>query len=439
MISRGLPLVGHAPWFYRDTNGFLLRLARAGGDVAAFRLGREPAFLLSHPDHVQQVLVDDAEAFRKGRLMQRARRLLGDGLLTSEGELHRCQRRRLQPAFCRDQLATYAEAVPRLAARAAERWVESDALDLSAAMDQLARAIVVQALLGTDLEGEVSSLAGDLQVLSRWLPLAAAPGAERLERLGLPFMRRAGEAADRITAAIDRRLAAATPSGGRDLLSLLLRPDGDGVAMPSRLARDETMTLFLAGHDTTAAALTWSWYLLATHPDVDRRLKRELGDVLGERDPIPEDWPRLAYTGLVLEEALRLYPPVGRIGRRPIEDYRIGGRVIPAGAAVFLSPFVTQRDQRWWPDPDRFEPDRWTEEGRRGRPRYAAFPFGAGPRSCVGGQMARMVGTLVIATIAQRWRMLPPAGSPPRIRSVLTLKPARPLYLRLERRTPAPG
>ncbi|HEY7480785.1 MAG TPA: cytochrome P450 [Gemmatimonadales bacterium] len=439
MISRGLPLVGHAPWFYRDTNGFLLRLARAGGDVAAFRLGREPAFLLSHPDHVQQVLVDDAEAFRKGRLMQRARRLLGDGLLTSEGELHRCQRRRLQPAFCRHQLATYAEAVPRLAARAAERWVESDALDLSAAMDQLARAIVVQALLGTDLEGEVSSLAGDLQVLSRWLPLAAAPGAERLERLGLPFMRRAGEAADRITAAIDRRLAEATPSGGRDLLSLLLRPDGDGVAMPSRLARDETMTLFLAGHDTTAAALTWSWYLLATHPDVDRRLKRELGDVLGERDPIPEDWPRLAYTGLVLEEALRLYPPVGRIGRRPIEDYRIGGRVIPAGAAVFLSPFVTQRDPRWWPDPDRFEPDRWTEEGRRGRPRYAAFPFGAGPRSCVGGQMARMVGTLVIATIAQRWRMLPPAGSPPRIRSVLTLKPARPLYLRLERRTPAPG
>jgi cytochrome P450 len=439
MISRGLPLVGHAPWFYRDTNGFLLRLARAGGDVAAFRLGREPAFLLSHPDHVQQVLVDDAEAFRKGRLMQRARRLLGDGLLTSEGELHRCQRRRLQPAFCRDQLATYAEAVPRLAARAAERWVESDALDLSAAMDQLARAIVVQALLGTDLEGEVSSLAGDLQVLSRWLPLAAAPGAERLERLGLPFMRRAGEAADRITAAIDRRLAEATPSGGRDLLSLLLRPDGDGVAMPSRLARDETMTLFLAGHDTTAAALTWSWYLLATHPDVDRRLKRELGDVLGERDPIPEDWPRLAYTGLVLEEALRLYPPVGRIGRRPIEDYRIGGRVIPAGAAVFLSPFVTQRDPRWWPDPDRFEPDRWTEEGRRGRPRYAAFPFGAGPRSCIGGQMARMVGTLVIATIAQRWRMLPPAGSPPRIRSVLTLKPARPLYLRLERRTPAPG
>jgi cytochrome P450 len=209
--------------------------------------------------------------------------------------------------------------------------------------------------------------------------------------------------------------------------------------MPSRLARDETMTLFLAGHDTTAAALTWSWYLLATHPDVDRRLKRELGDVLGERDPIPEDWRRLAYTGLVLEEALRLYPPVGRIGRRPIEDYRIGGRVIPAGAAVFLSPFVTQRDPRWWPDPDRFEPDRWTEEGRRGRPRYAAFPFGAGPRSCVGGQMARMVGTLVIATIAQRWRMLPPAGSPPRIRSVLTLKPARPLYLRLERRTPAPG
>jgi cytochrome P450 len=439
MIAKGLPLAGHAPWFYADTNGFLLRLARSQGDIASFRLGREKAFLLSHPDHVQQVLVDDAEAFRKGRLMQRARRLLGDGLLTSEGELHRCQRRRLQPAFCRHQLATYAETVPRFAARAADRWAEGDTLNLGAAMDELAMAIVVQTLLGADTEGEASSLAADLRVLSRWLPLLAAPMGQRLERAGLPPFRHAGQGADRIVAAIYRRLAEAAPAGDRDLLSLLLRPGIDGVAMPSRLARDEAMTLFLAGHDTTAAALTWCWYLLATHPAADRRLKSELDEVLGGRDPVSADYPLLVFTGNVLEETLRLYPPVGRIGRRPIADYRIGGRLIPAGAAVFVSPFVTQRDPRWWPNPDRFDADRWTEEARSRRPRYAAFPFGAGPRSCIGGQMARMIGTLVIATIARRWRMVPLAGPAPRIRSLLTLKPARPLYLRLERRSPPPA
>jgi cytochrome P450 len=439
MISRGLPFAGHAPWFYADTNGFLLRLARAQGDIASFWLGSDEAFLLSHPDHVQQVLVHDAGAFRKGQMMQRARRLLGDGLLTSEGELHRCQRRRLQPAFCRHQLATYAESVPELAARAVQGWASGDAVNLGAAMDELAMAIVVQALLGTDPGAAGSSLASDLRVVSRWLPLLAAPGGQRLDRMGLPIIRRAGQAADRIAAALDRRLAEAAPVGDRHLLSLLLRPDRVGTVMPPGLARDEAMTLFLAGHDTSAAALTWTWYLLATHPEVDRRLTGELDDVLGGRHPTPADLPRLVYTGQVLDEALRLYPPVGRIGRRPIEDYSIGGRVIPAGAAVFLSPFVTQRDPRWWPRPDQFDPDRWSEEARRGRPRYAAFPFGAGPRSCIGGQMARMVGILVIATIARHWRMLPTADPPPRIRSLLTLKPTRPLYLRVERRSPAPA
>jgi cytochrome P450 len=434
-IARGLPLIGHLPWFYADTNRFLLRLARTRGDVASFRLGREEAFLLSHPDHVQQVLVDDADAFRKGHLMQRARRLLGDGLLTSEGELHRRQRRRLQPAFCRQQIATYGESVPRFAARLADRWTDGEALNVSAAMDELAMTIVVQTLLGADIEREAAPLAADLRVLARWLPLLAAPMAQRLERAGLPPFRRAGQAADRIDTAVRSCIAHAAPSEGRDLLSLLLRPEADGVPMAPQLARDEAMTLFLAGHDTTAAALTWTWHLLASHLDVDRRLQRELDAVLDDRDPLPGDCPKLALTGRVLDEALRLYPPVGRIGRRPIGDYRIGGRLIPAGAAVFVSPFVTQRDPRWWPEPERFDPDRWTDEARSRRPRYASFPFGAGPRSCIGGHMARMIGILVIATIARRWRMVPLPGAPaPRIRSILTLKPKDPLRVVLERR-----
>ncbi|HYC31224.1 MAG TPA: cytochrome P450 [Gemmatimonadales bacterium] len=431
--ATALPVLGHSPWFYADTCGFLLGLAREQGDIASFRLGADEAFLLSHPDHVRQVLVDDAAAFRKGNLMRRARRLLGDGLLTSEGELHREQRRRIQPAFCRAQLAKYGETVPPFAARMADRWTDGTALDVGDAMDELALAIVVRTLLGADIEGEAGEIAADLRVLARWLPMPVVPHGRWLERAGLPPFRQAGRAADRIDAAVRRCIAQASPSHPRDLLSVLLQRDADGIAMPSELARDEAVTLFLAGHDTTAAALTWTWYLLARHPEVGRRLRRELAEVLGHRDPTPGDCAALTYTGMVLDEALRLYPPVGRIGRRPLADYRIGGRVIPACAAVFLSPFVTGRDPRWWPEPERFEPDRWTAESVGRRPRYAAFPFGAGPRSCVGGHMARMIGVLAIATIARRWRLRPLPGPLPVPRSVLTVKPRWPLRLLLER------
>ena len=429
----GLPLLGHSPCFYADTCGFFMALARSQGDLASFRLGGKEAFLLSHPEHVRQVLVDDASAFRRGNLMRRARRLLGDGLLTSEGELHREQRRRIQPAFCRAQLARYGEQVPVLAARVADRWPTDGALDVGDAMDELALAIVVRTLLGADVEGEARPLAADLRLLTRWLPLLVVPHARRLELAGLPPFRQAGHAADRIDAAVRGCLARASPSHHRDLLSVLLEPDADGAVMSPELARDEAVTLFLAGHDTTAAALTWTWFLLSHHPEVDRRLRRELDEVLGTRDPTLGDCGSLTYTGMVLDEALRLYPPVGRIGRRPLADYRIDGWVIPAGAAVFLSPFVTQRDPRWWPDPERFDPDRWTPEPASRRPRYAAFPFGAGPRSCVGGRMARMVGILAIATIARRWRMRPLPGRAPTPRSILTLKPRWPLRLLLQR------
>lgn len=431
MVS--LPVLGHSPWFYADTNGFLLRIARSQRDIASFRLGRGEAFLLSHPDHVHRVLVEDAHLFRKGHLMQRARRLLGDGLLTSEGPLHRTQRRRIQPAFCRHQVMGYAETVAPFAARLSSRWTAGTAVNISAAMEELAMAIIVQALLGIDIEHEAAPLAAELRVLVRWFPLLAVPMADRLERAGVPPFTSAGRAVDRIDTAVRRCMTDAPPAGGRDLLSLLLHARAEA-PLPEQLARDEVMTFFLAGHDTTAAALTWVWYLLSAHPDVDQRLQRELDEVLGGRDAAPGDVAQLRYTGMVLDEAMRLYPPVGRIGRRPIDEYRIDGRRIPAGSAVFLSPFVTQRDPRWWPEPGRFDPERWTDEARSLRPRYAAFPFGAGPRSCIGEQLARLVGVLVIATIARRWRMVPLSPMPPRIRSMLTLKPRRPFRVRLERR-----
>jgi cytochrome P450 len=426
---KALPLAGHSPWFHADTSGFLLRLARSSGDVARFRLGRTDAFLLSHPDHVRRVLVDDADAFRKGGLVRRARRLLGDGLITSEGELHRTQRRRVQPAFARRELATYGETVPNHAARIAARWRDGDLVDIGAAMDELALAVVVHVLLGGDVEHGAGAIAADLRLLARWFPLLALPGAERLEHAGVPPFAQAGLAAARIDLAVRRHIQDAAEEQRGDLLSMLLESGGD--PMPPGLVRDEVMTLFLAGHDTTAAALTWTWYLLAANPAAAERVRAEIAEVLGDRDPVPADCAALTYTGMVFDEVIRLYPPVGRIGRRPIDDYHVGGQRIRAGSAVFLSPYVTQRDSRWWPDPERFDPDRWQPQRVGERPRYSAFPFGAGPRSCVGGHLARMIGTLTIATVARRWRMAAPEGPPPRIRSLLTLKPRRPLVLRV--------
>ena len=370
--------------------------------------------------------MDDADQFRKGGLMQRARRLLGDGLLTSEGERHHAQRRALQPAFCRRQLAAYGAAVPRMGAAAAEKWTDGEVVDVSAAMDELALGVVTETLLGAD----AAPLADDLRVLSARGPLLAAPFGRVLEWLRMPPFRAAGRAADRLRSAMLDHVTSAAPAGERDVMSLLRRVGPDGRRMRAELARDEAMTMFLAGHDTTAAALTWTWYLLASHPAAAARLRDELDTVLGDRDPTPEDCSSLAYTGMVFEEALRLCPPIGRIGRRPVRDYAIGGWRLPAGAAVFVSPFVTQRDPRWWPDPDRFDPERWTTAAVAGRPRYAAFPFGAGPRSCIGGAMARMIGVLAIATIARRWAFRPMPGPAARIRPILTLKPAGGLRLR---------
>ncbi len=406
-MTPALPFLGHALWFWRDTNGFLLRLARAQGEVARFRLGRREAFLLSHPDHVRRVLVDDAAMFRKGNLMRRAKRLLGDGLLTSEGEPHRAQRRAVQPVFSRARLATYTAVVPDLAAAATAEWSDGHVVDVAAAMDSLTLAIVVQTLLGADPE----PLEADLRMLSARGPLLALPLAGLLERLHVPPFAGAGRAADRLRDAMRHNVSAAPP---------LNEPY-------------QAMTIFLAGHDTTAAALAWAWHLLATHPAVAARLRRELDDVLGDGDPAPDDCARLPYTSMIFEETLRLYPPIGRIGRRPLRDYVIAGHRIPAGSPVFLSPFVTQRDPRWWPEANRFDPERWTASATAGRPRFATFPFGAGPRSCIGGAMARMIGVLVIATIAHRWMLHPVTGPTPRIRPILTLKPAGGLRLRAVR------
>ena len=417
---RGWPLLGHLVAFRKDAPGFLLRLAREQGDVARFRLGRQDAFLLAHPDMVRRVLVDLADRFVKGRLVQRGRRLLGDGLLTSEGELHHVQRRRIQPVFARDRLQGYAGVVAPLAESVAAGWSHGAPVRVDAEMDALALRIVARALLGADIEHEVPEMLGALHRLARWAPLLAAPGGKILERLRLPYAGRLREAIEIVEQVVERRIAEG--GAGAPLLSALIQTQADGAAMPARLVRDEVMTIFLAGHDTTAAALTWTWVLLGVHPEVEQRLHDEVTAVVGNRNPEPADATRLVYTDMVIREVLRLYPPIGRIGRRPVEDIDLGPVVLPRDAPVFVSPFVTHRDQRWFDQPDAFLPERWADAAAQ-RPRFAWFPFGAGPRSCIGEHFGRLVLALAVATIAARWRLTPTRPGLPGMRSLLTLKP----------------
>ena len=428
---RSWPLVGHLVAFRRDAPGFLLRLAREQGDVARFRLGRQDAFLLSHPDLVRRVLVDLADRFVKGRLVQRGRRLLGDGLLTSEGQLHHVQRRRIQPVFSRDRIQGYAGVVVPLAESVAARWTPDTPVRVDAEMDALAMRIVARALLGADIEHEVPELHGALHRLARWAPLLAAPGGKVLERVRLPFAGRLGDAIEIVERVIDQRIAEG--GTGAPLLSALIQTQADGAAMPARLVRDEVMTIFLAGHDTTAAVLTWTWLLLGAHPEVEQRLHDEVTLVLGNRTPEPADAARLVYTDMVIREVLRLYPPIGRIGRRPVDDIDLGPVVLPRDAPVFVSPFVTQRDQRWFDQPDAFLPERWADSVTQ-RPRFAWFPFGAGPRSCIGEHFGRLVLVLAVATLAARWRLTPTRSGLPGMRSLLTLKPRGAVWMVAQRR-----
>lgn len=421
----------------RDPIGFMEGVA-AGGDLSHVRLGPVDVYLASHPDLVREVLVERHRSFHKGRGLQEAKRVLGDGLLTSEGALHRRQRRLIQPIFHHERIASYGDAMVRHSDRAADAWLPGREVDVHREMARLTLAIVADSLFDTDVRAAEAAEVGEaLAVAVGAFTRLFTPFPNVLERLPLPStlrFRRARDLLDRtIMRMIDeRRSAGAT---GNDLLSLLLSArDDDGRGMGDRQVRDEAMTLFLAGHETTAVALTWTWYLLGGYPQAEATLHKEIDRVLGDRLPTVADLPNLPYTERVLRESMRLYPPAWVIGRTAIEDVEIGGTPIPAGATALVSPWLMHRDPRFWPDPLAFRPERWEQE--QDRPRYAYFPFGAGPRVCIGEPFAWMEGALVLATIARRWRFRRVPGHPVALRPLITLRPRYGMRMTPEPRRP---
>ncbi len=403
-----MPLL-EIPKLQSDPMGYLLNAAQKYGDVVHFEIGPVNIFMLSHPDDIRDVLVTNNKNFIKGQGLQRAKNLFGEGLLTSEGEFHLRQRRMIQPAFHRQRIAAYGETMIEYGAHFRECWRDGDALDFEREMMRLTLAIVGKTLFATDVEHQADEVRDALGDMTDALNGLTVPLVGMLGPVPSDKQKRFDHAKARLDKIIFDMIAEwrANPSDRGDLLSMLLMAqdvEGDGARMGDQQVRDEAITLFLAGHDTTAHALTWTFYLLAQNPDAEKKLHAELDGVLGDRLPRVSDLERLPYTRMVLSEAMRLYPPAWSLGRRAIADYVLRDYVIPAGASVIMSQWVVHHDARWYREPFAFEPERWTTEAQAARPKFAYFPFGGGPRMCIGDQFAWMEGTLLLATIAQQWQ-----------------------------------
>jgi cytochrome P450 len=425
----------------RDPLAFFSNLARTYGDVVAYRLGGERLIFVNDPQHIKDVLVTHHRNFTKGRALQRTKRLLGEGLLTSEGATHLRQRRLMQPAFHRDRIAMYADTMVAYADRTRRGWREGATRDVAQEMNRLTLSIVGKTLFDADVESQAAEVGAALTGVMETFWMTMLPFSDLLEHLPVPKLRRARAARAQLDAIIYGMIAERRRSDRDhgDLLSMLLSAqdeEAEGAAgrMSDVQVRDEAMTIFLAGHETTANALTWTWYLLSNAPGVEARLHAEVDRALQGRLPRVDDLARLPFVERVVTESMRLYPPAWIIGRRAIGEYALGPYRVPPRTILVMSPFVTQRDGRFYENPERFDPDRWTPDFRAALPKFAYFPFGGGPRQCIGESFAWMELVLLVATIAQRWRLRLVPGHPVVPHPVATLRTKHGLRMTAERR-----
>jgi len=423
----------------RNPLASMLAMQREYGDILHYKIGPQHLYLFNDPELIRDVLVTNQKNFTKSRGLERARRLLGNGLLTSEGEFHLRQRRLAQPAFHRQRIAAYGTTMTSYADRTRSAWRDGSTVDMHVEMMRLTLAIVAKTLFDADVDAEAANIGRALTVSFESFNFGILPFTELLEKLPLPYVRRFNAARDTLDRTIYRMIdeRRATNDDRGDLLSMLLMAtdtEGDGSGMSDTQLRDEAMTIFLAGHETTANALTWTWYLLSQHPEVEARMHAELDSALAGRKPGFDDLAALPYTRMVLAESMRLYPPAWAIGRRAINSFEARGYIIPKRSVVLMSQYITHRDPRFFPDPERFDPERWTADAQAARPKFSYFPFGGGARVCIGEQFAWMEGILLIATLAQQWKMRLIPGHPVDIQPLITLRPRHGMRMTLVRR-----
>ncbi len=431
--------------FRQDAASFLRENAQEYGDLVYWQTFGVRILQFNHPDLIQEMLVRDAPHHHRNLVLQRSKMVLGEGLLTSEEPLHMRQRRLSQPAFHRQRVSAYGAVISHYARLMTESWASGSVLDVHAEMLLLALRIVGKTLFDTDVESEVHKIAAAVDSFMGFLPLAFLPFPNLVQRLPFPILRRIRRGREDLDALIYRMIAerrADTRDRG-DLLSMLLASvdeeagsTGNHARMSDRQVRDECLTVLLAGHETTANALSFALRLLSDHPEVQDELAAQCRRVLDGRAPGAEDYAQLTLAEQVFSEALRLYPPVWVTARTAAESYRYHDISIEKGTILLAPQFAVHRDPRWWPDPNRFAPARFTATAKAGRPKLAYFPFGAGSRQCIGEGLAWMEGVLALAAIAQDWRLSPPAGKPAPIRLApsISLRPKGPVPLLVERR-----
>ncbi len=435
---KGNLILGVMREFSRDTLGFI-NDCREFGDVVSMRFLYLRSYFLFHPQDIEYVLATNAKNFIKSRNLRSPlfQRLVGNGLLTSEGETWKRQRRLAQPAFHRHRINAYADTMADYAQRMVTDWQEGEVRDIHRDMMRLTLEIVVKTLFNSDVSKDADKVG---QVLSRivtpftgqatlkWIIDNRLPTGTRIR-----FNRDAREIDEIIYRIINERRESGRDEG--DLLSMLLKAqDEDGSQLSDKQLRDEVITIFLAGHETTALTLCWTWYLLAQNPEVEKKFHAELADVLHGRLPRMEDLARLQFTEMIAKESMRLYPPAYAMGREAVADCEIGGYRVSAGAQVFMFPWATQRDARFFTDPEKFHPERWTDEFAASLPKYAYFPFGGGPRACIGNYFAMMEIVLLLATIGQRFRFSLAPDHEVSLMPAMSLRPADGINVVVEKR-----
>jgi cytochrome P450 len=425
-----IPFIGSVHRRFSGPLEFFRDLKENCGNAARFTLFNEKFLLLSDPALVNEVLVTKQHSFRKGKALEGARVFLGNSLLVSEGEEHTRQRRLIQPAFHRGRIAGYAQVMAEKARIWTDAQKAGEEIDLAVEMNHLTLAVVAATLFGSEVDAEAGDIAESLTVIIENFNRMLLPFWKYMRLLPTAKNRRLLEAHRRLDATIYRLISQRRAEGRDhgDLLSMLLAAE-DAENPQKRLTdvevRDQAMTLLLAGHETTANALAWTWHLLTQNEAVRSTMKAEIDDVLGpDRLPGLEDAARLPYTTAVFSEAMRIFPPVWVVGRRALEDVTIGDIEVPRRTIVITSQYLIHRDARFWPQPMEFRPERWLDEqAQAARPKFAYFPFGGGGRVCIGEGFAWTEGVLMLAVMARRWRFEAAADQQVEINPTVTLRP----------------
>jgi cytochrome P450 len=417
--------------FFRVGNPILLfeHLTETYGRMAHYRVGPSDIVLVNEPEFIREILIVQAQNFIKERTQKRMRILLGEGLITSDGESHKRQRRIAAPAFHRQRIQAYGSIMADRAAAMRESWSEKKEIDVSAGMMRLSLEVVARTLFAQEVTPDILSINHEVNAIMRLYNfLVALPRAEDYLHWPIPGLMRFRRARKRLDEVVYRMIAEHRAAGvdRGDLLSMLIRSrdeEQDNAGMTDEQVRDQVLTIFLAGYETVANTLAWTWMLLGQNPAAEAKLHAEIDSVLGGRLPTIDDLPQLRYAEMVLAESMRLYPPAWAMGRQATSDVVLGPYFFPGGTYFFFSQYIIQRNAEHFPDPLRFDPERFTPERKAGRSKFVYFPFGAGGRQCIGESFAWMEATLVLATIAQRWRLRLVPNQRLEVQPKITLRP----------------